>query len=214
METFGPPRHPSSPPPQALRRLRADTAAAHPGRERNMVSVEQGAFLGWLVGVVGAARAVEVGVFTGYSATCIAAALPAHGTLVALEKDEAPLVLARQAWADAGVAARVDVRVGDAAASLAALLADPGAPGSYDFAFIDADKRGYGGYFEQCLALVRPGGVIAVDNLLWYGRVADPADASKATLAVREVNDMLVKDERIDFSLVPVGDGIGLCRKR
>lgn len=179
-----------------------------------MVSPEQGAFLAWMVKLVGAVKAVEVGVFTGYSATCIAAALPPGGTLIALEKDEAPLALARKAWDEAGVASRVDARVGGASASLAALLAAPGAAGSFDFAFIDADKRGYAAYYEQCLALIRPGGVIAVDNLLWYGRVADPSDSSKATLAVRAVNDMLVADERVDFSLVPVGDGIGLCRKR
>ena len=179
-----------------------------------MVSVDTGALLGWVVGVLGARRAVEVGVFTGYSSTAIAAALPAGGTLVALEKDERPLALARAAWAAAGVADRVDLRVGDASAALAALEADPASRGAYDFAFIDADKRGYDAYYEACLRLVRPGGVIAVDNLLWYGRVADAGDATPATQAVRDMAAKLAGDDRIDFVLAPVGDGVGLCRKR
>ena len=212
-------RQPPSPPPpfffsKVLRRLRADTAAHAPGRDRNMVSVDTGALLGWLVRALGATRAVEVGVFTGYSSTAIAAALPPHGTLVALEKDEKPLALARAAWEAAGVSGRVDARVGDARDALAALLADPAAHASFDFAFIDADKRGYDAYYEACLQLVRLGGVIAIDNLLWYGRVADAGDASRATQAVRAMNDKLANDDRIDFVLAPVGDGVGLCRKR
>jgi O-methyltransferase len=197
-----------------LRRLRADTAALLGRRERNMVSVDTGAMLGWLVRALRVNRAVEVGVFTGYSSTAIAAALPPGGTLTALEKDEHPLQLARAAWRDAGVSDRVDLRVGDASETLTALLAEPGAPNSYDFAFIDADKRGYAAYYEACLRLVKPGGVVAVDNLLWYGRVADPADTSNATVAVRAMNDALVTDDRIDFVLVPVGDGVGLCWKK
>jgi predicted O-methyltransferase YrrM len=179
-----------------------------------MVSVDTGALLAWLVGATCARRAVEVGVFTGYSSTALAAALPPDGTLLALEKDERPLALARAAWAAAGVADRVDARVGDARETLASLLADPASHGAYDFAFIDADKRGYDAYYEACLQLVRRGGVVAIDNLLWYGRVADAADASPATEAVRALNAKLVADERIEFVLAPVGDGVGLCRKK
>jgi O-methyltransferase len=198
----------------ALARLRAETAVFAPGRERNAVSPDQGAFLGWLVGALGVRTALEVGVFTGYSSTAIAAALPADGKLVACEKDERPLVLARSAWEAAGVAGRVDCRVGPAADTLAALLSNPAhGPGSFDFAFIDADKRGYAGYYESCLQLVRVGGVVAIDNVLWYGRVTDPDDATPATAAVRELNDSLLADPRIDLSTVSVGDGIALCRR-
>ena len=132
---------------------------------------------------------------------------------MACEKDDAPLALARAAWEAAGVAGRIDVRLGPAADTLAALLA-AGQEGSFDFAFIDADKRGYAGYFETCLRLVRPGGVIAIDNVLWYGAVADEGDTGKATLALRQLNDALLVDERIDLSVLPVGDGVALCRRR
>ena len=200
--------------PAVLTNLRSQTAAFAPGRERNAVSPDQGAFLGWLVGALGVRRAVEVGVFTGYSSTAMALALPADGLLVACEKDDRPLALARAAWAAAGVDAKIDARVGPAGETLDALLADPAAgPASFDFAFIDADKRGYAAYFEQCLRLVRVGGVVAVDNVLWYGRVADPADTSPATAAVRTLNAALLADPRIDLSTVSVGDGIALCRR-
>lgn len=197
-----------------LAALRAETAVFAPGRERNAVSPDQGAFLGWLVRSLGVEKALEVGVFTGYSSTVVAASLPPGGRLVACEKDDRPLALARSAWAAAGVADRVDCRVGPAGDTLASLLADPAwGPGSFDFAFIDADKRGYKAYFESCLQLVRVGGVVAVDNVLWYGRVVDPDDSAAATLAVRELNDFLLKDPRIDLSTVSVGDGIALCRR-
>ena len=178
------------------------------------MSVDTGALLGMLVRLSRATRAIEVGIFTGYSSTAIAAALPPGGTLVACEKDERPLQLARAAWEEAGVADRMDLRVGDAHATLAALLAEPNQAASYDFAFIDADKRGYAAHYEACLMLVKRGGVVAIDNLLWYGRVADATDTTPATVAVRDLNAALVADERIDFVLVPVGDGVGLCWKR
>jgi len=200
--------------PPVLANLRTQTAAFAPGRERNAVSPDQGAFLGWLVRALGVRAALEVGVFTGYSSTAIAAALPPDGRLVACEKDERPLALARSAWEAAGVAGRVDCRVGLAGDTLAELLADPAhGPASFDFAFIDADKRGYAAYYEACLQLVRPGGVIAIDNVLWYGRVVDPDDASPATAAVRALNDALLTDPRIDVSTVSVGDGMALCRR-
>jgi O-methyltransferase len=200
--------------PAILTNLRVQTAAWAPGRERNAVSPDQGAFLGWLVGTLGVTRALEVGVFTGYSSTAMALALPPDGLLVACEKDDRPLALARATWEAAGVAGRVDCRVGPAADTLASLLADPAhGPASFDFAFIDADKRGYAAYYEAALALVRVGGVVAIDNVLWYGRVVDTTDESKSTVAVRDLNDALLADPRIAMSIVSVGDGIALCRR-
>ena len=314
--------------PAHLLQLREDTARlAGPRRARNAVSPEQGNFLRFLAASLGARRALEVGVFTGYSSVAIASALPRAsdgGLLLALEKDPGPLALARRAWAAAGVDDRVRAVVGDAREELARLVAakeeadeaaaaaaaaaaalregdggerpdDAGggadaAPSSsspsssssssppappppfplFDFAFIDADKRGYLSYFESCLKLVRKGGVIAIDNVLWYGRVAEEGGETEqqqqqqpageaaaaaggdegeggrgggrgggggsgegglplgrdrrrraassrqqqaATEAVRELNARLLVDERIDLSIVPVGDGIALCRK-
>ena len=178
------------------------------------MSVDTGALLAMLVRLSRATRAIEVGVFTGYSSTAIAAALPTGGTLIACEKDERPLELARRAWQEAGVAEKIDLRLGDAHTTLASLLTEPDQPASYDFAFIDADKRGYAAHYEACLRLVKAGGVVAIDNLLWYGRVADATDTTPATVAVRDLNAALVADDRIDFVLVPVGDGVGLCWKR
>ena len=320
--------------PAHLLRLRERTAEFAGPRARNAVSPEQGSFLRWLVASLGARRALEVGVFTGYSSVAIASALPPAsegGLLLALERDPRPLDLARRAWAEAGVDDRVQPRVGDAKETLAELVAAleaweasegkaeaasaaeggrrrvrPSSPFSYDFAFIDADKRGYGSYYESCLRLVRPGGVIAIDNVLWYGRVTEPdeeeedeeeeeeqeedegedeevegkergegaqaatveaggdaasapeqrqqslplrvssaeerlpaaaaaapegvqrqqkrrrkkrdrrwvASQKAATQAIRDLNASLLKDERIDLSIIPVGDGIALCRKR
>jgi len=200
--------------PAVLTNLRTQTSAFAPGRERNAVSPDQGAFLGWLVGTLGVGRAVEVGVFTGYSSTAMALALPATGLLVACEKDDRPLALARAAWEAAGVSGKIDCRVGPAGETLSSLLADPAhGPASFDFAFIDADKRGYAGYYEQCLRLVRVGGVVAIDNVLWYGRVVDAADTSASTGAVRALNAALLVDPRIELSTVSVGDGIALCRR-
>jgi predicted O-methyltransferase YrrM len=298
--------------PAHLLRLREQTAMFAGPRARNAVSPEAGAFLRFLVASLGATRALEVGVFTGYSSTAIASALPPAskgGFLLALEKDPKPLKLARIVWEEAGVADRVEARVGDAREELARLVAAKAASDEqeetaraaaaagggavaaetdftpfplFDFAFIDADKKGYLSYFESCLRLVRKGGVIAIDNVLWYGKVAEAAKEEQgeeeeveegeggeegsegseeeggrgsasleerfpsseerlapaprsvrreqqrlkkkrdrrwaasqlaATEAVRELNARLLADERIDLSIVPVGDGIALCRK-
>ncbi|KAL4446674.1 hypothetical protein ABPG77_007918 [Micractinium sp. CCAP 211/92] len=197
--------------PPVLASLRAATAEQFPTGARMQISPEQGAFMGWLVGTLGAKRIIEVGTFTGYSSIAMALALPPGSTLLACDRDPRAMVLAREYWGTAGVADKIDERLGPASETLDSLLADPSQHASYDFAFIDADKKGYRAYYEQLLRLVRPGGVIAVDNVLWYGKVADPEVADKNTEALRELNAFLLRDERVAFSLVPVGDGIALC---
>jgi predicted O-methyltransferase YrrM len=197
--------------PAALRALREETAGL--GGANMQVSPEQGAFLGLLAELIGARRALEVGVFTGYSSTAVALALPPDGRLVAMDRDERTMAVARRAWDAAGVRGRIEERLAPAADSLAAVLARDG-PGSYDLAFIDADKRGYDAYYEACLALLRPGGLLAVDNVLWYGKVADPGVVDKQTEALRALNAKMLADPRVSFSMVPVGDGMALCRKR
>lgn len=200
--------------PELLARLRADTYEQFPSGINMQVVPEQGQFMAWLVHTLRVQRIIEVGVFTGYSSTAMALALPPHGRLLACDRDPKAMALARQYWEEAGVAGKIDERLAPASETLDALLAEPGQVGSWDFAFVDADKKGYRGYYEQLLQLVRPGGVIAVDNVLWYGRVADPEQQDANTQAIRELNDFLVTDERITLSIIPVGDGIALCTKR
>ncbi|KXZ49246.1 hypothetical protein GPECTOR_22g838 [Gonium pectorale] len=180
------------------------------------ITPEQGTLLALLVELVGARRVVEVGVFTGYSSTAMALALPADGRLVALDRDERPLELAKRFWKLAGVEERIELRVGPALASLEQLLERDG-PGSYDMAFIGmeyADKRSYDKYYELLLKLVRPGGLIAIDNTLFYGRVVQPEASDKAAVALRDLNSKLLLDERVSVSVVPIGDGMTLCRRR
>lgn len=240
---------------------------------RMQISPEQGAFMALLAELMGVRRALEVGVFTGYSSVAVASALPPDGLLVACDRDERSMEVARRYWKEAGVEGKVrfflfvfvfacaclcvrvigvvcgwmgslsrgregarpttphqrlptrkyetndnkqvDARLGPAEDTLRSLLADPShGPGSFDFAFVDADKRSYQTYFELCLRLVRKGGLVAVDNVLWYGRVADEAVQDKATAALRDFNAALLADERVTASIVPVGDGMALCRVR
>jgi predicted O-methyltransferase YrrM len=195
----------------ALARLRAETAA-HP-KVNMQIAPEQGQFMALLVRLMGATRCIEVGVFTGYSSLAVALALPDEGRIVACDVSDEYTAVARRYWAEAGVADRIDLRLAPALETLDALLAG-GAAGSYDFAFIDADKEAYSDYYERSLQLLRPGGLIAVDNTLWDGAVADPADQSADTVAIRAFNERLHVDERIDLSLVPIGDGLTLARKR
>jgi predicted O-methyltransferase YrrM len=195
----------------ALTRLRAETAA-HP-KVNMQIAPEQGQFMALLVRLMGATRCIEVGVFTGYSSLAVALALPDEGRIVACDVSDEYTAVARRYWAEAGVADRIDLRLAPALETLDALLAG-GAAGSYDFAFIDADKEAYSDYYERSLQLLRPGGLIAVDNTLWDGAVADPADQSADTVAIRAFNERLHVDERIDLSLVPIGDGLTLARKR
>jgi len=193
--------------------LRAATRA-HPMASMQ-ISPEQGALMQLLVRLMGARRALEVGVFTGYSALTVALALPPDGYLLACDIDANNTAMGLPFWERAGVAGRIDLVLGPAQATLEDRLAR-GEAGSYDFAFIDADKTGYDGYFEGCLRLLRTGGLIAFDNVLWSGRVARPVDPARDpdTAALCRLNAKLHHDERVDLCMVPIGDGLTLARKR
>ncbi len=176
------------------------------------IAPEQGQFMAFLIRMMGAERCLEVGSFTGYSALVCAMALPAQGRLIALDSSEEWTDIARRYWRTAGVDAKIELRLGLAAESLRDLLAS-GERGSFDFMFIDADKTGYRTYFDLGLELLRPGGVMAFDNVLWGGRVADPDVSDEDTVAIRELNRFLLEHSDIDLSLVPIGDGLTLVRK-
>jgi len=194
-----------------LARMRA-AMASHP-RVNMQISPEQGQFMALLVKLIGAQRCIEIGVFTGYSSLAVALAMPASGRLIACDISEEYTAIAQEYWQQAGVAERIDLRIAPAVLTLDQLLAE-GAAGSFDFGFIDADKGGYADYYERLLMLLRPGGLIAVDNTLWNGAVADPANHESDTLAIRAFNGQLHEDQRVDLSLVPIGDGLTLARKR
>ncbi len=180
---------------------------------RMQISPEQGQFMALLVQAIGARRCIEVGTYTGYSALVVALALPADGFMVCCDISPEWTAVAQTYWARAGVAHKIDLRLAPALETLDALL-DAGEAGAFDFAFIDADKENYLGYYERCLGLVRRGGLIAVDNTLWSGRVADPADDESSTRALREFNAALHADARITLSMLPLGDGLSLALKR
>jgi predicted O-methyltransferase YrrM len=194
-----------------LRRLRAETAKLTMGRMQ--VSPEQGQLMGLLIELTRARNAIEIGTFTGYSALCVARALPPRGRLICCDVSEEWTKIARRYWREAGVAGKIELRLGPALATLDRLIAE-GKAGSIDFAFIDADKANYKNYYARCLTLLRPGGLIAVDNVLWSGAVADPEDRTRDTMALRAFNAALKRDERVTLSLLPVGDGLTLARKR
>ena len=194
-----------------LRRLREVTAKLP--QAGMQIGANQGAFMAFLIRLIGAKRALEIGTFTGYSALSVAAALPSDGKLTCCDVSEEWTGLARRAWAEAGLDGKIELEIGPAVATLDRLIADGGA-GTFDFAFIDADKENYGRYYEQCLVLVRKGGLIAVDNVLWNGAVADAENRAETTIAIRALNNKMRDDPRIDYSLIPVGDGIALARPR
>jgi caffeoyl-CoA O-methyltransferase len=197
--------------PSVLADLRAETARLpNAGMQ---ISAEQGQLMRLLVELLGARRCLEVGVFTGYSSTCVALALPEDGRLIACDVSVEYTDVARRYWRLAGVEQRIDLRIGPALATLDGLLAS-GAAGSVDFAFIDADKENYESYYERSLQLLRPGGLLAIDNVLWGGSVADPSDQRPSTLAIRAINALVAHDQRVSASLVPIGDGLFLVRKR
>ncbi|MBW4614612.1 MAG: class I SAM-dependent methyltransferase [Desmonostoc vinosum HA7617-LM4] len=197
--------------PEMLLQLRQETAN-HP-RGGMQISPEQGQFMALLVELIGAKKTLEVGVFTGYSSLCIALALPADGKIIALDVSEEYTAIARRYWHKAGVADKIDLRLAPALETLDELLAS-GQAQTFDFAFIDADKENYDGYYERCLQLVRPGGLIAIDNVLWSGQVADSQIQDESTQAIRAINNKLHHDERVALSLVPIADGLTLALKR
>lgn len=197
--------------PDILRRLREETAN-HPNATMQ-ISPEQGQFMALLVQLMGAKKTLEIGVFTGYSSLAVALALPPDGKIIACDVSEEYTNVARRYWQEAGVAEKIDLRIAPALDTLDLLLAS-GEEESFDFAFIDADKGNYQEYYERCLKLIRPGGLIAIDNVLWSGRVADSQVQDQSTQAIRKFNEKLFQDERVTISIVPIADGLTLALKR
>jgi len=181
--------------------------------ERAMqIAPEQGQFMQMLIKLIGAKNTIEVGVFTGYSSLAIALVLPEDGRIVACDVNPQYTSVAEKFWVNAGVREKIDLRIGPARGTLSELISD-GLTGTFDFAFIDADKVNYDHYYELCLQLIRPGGLITVDNVLWGGATADDSINDTDTTSIRALNDKLHRDERIDLSLVPIGDGLTLAMK-
>jgi caffeoyl-CoA O-methyltransferase len=196
--------------PDVLRRLREETL--HLPEGPMATSPVQGQFLMFLLKLIGASRTLEVGVFTGYSSLWSALALPADGRIVACDVSDEWTSIGRRYWAEAGVAGKIDLRLGPASETLDRLLAE-GQAGAFDFAFIDADKSNYDAYYERALKLLRKGGLIVFDNMLWYGKVADESVRDEDTVALRTLNAKLHGDDRVFNSLLPVGDGMHLAVK-
>lgn len=194
-----------------LRRLRERTMEHELAHMQ--IAPEQGQLMALLVEILGAVRGIEIGTYTGYSALWLASALPKEGRLVCCDLREDWTAVGEPFWKEAGVRDRIDLRIGAAQDTLEGLLKG-GATGGFDFAFVDADKESYLDYYEYCLELLRPGGLILFDNTLWNGSVADPADQDEDTRAIRALNDRLRGDERVSLSLIPIGDGLSLVRKR
>jgi predicted O-methyltransferase YrrM len=195
----------------ALAALRAETQQL---TARGMqISPEQGAFMALLLRLMGARRVLEVGTFTGYSALAMAEALPDDGRVTACDVSEEWTAIATAAWQRAGLAHRIELRLAPATETLDALI-DQGAAGDYDFMFIDADKSNYDAYYERGLQLVRPGGIIAIDNVLWGGSVVDPQRQDDDTRAIRALNRKVRDDSRVDAVMLPLGDGLTLARRR
>ena len=197
--------------PDVLRKLREETVSMPMARMQ--VSPELGQFLALLVELIGAKRTLEVGVFTGYSSLAVALALPDDGSVIACDVSQEWTNLARRYWAEAGVSHKVKLHLAPAIETLDGLIA-AGEGGGFDFAFIDADKTGYADYYERALTLLRPGGLIAVDNVLWSGSVADLAKTDDDTAALRAFNEKLLGDQRVTLSMLPISDGLTLARKR
>lgn len=197
--------------PEILQRLRDETAALP--NARMQISPEQGQLMALLVRLVGARTILEIGTFTGYSALVMALALPADGRLVACDVSEEWTSVGRRYWAEAGVADRINLRLAPAVQTLDGLL-EEGAGERFDIVFIDADKESYAAYYEGALRLLRPGGLVLIDNTLWGGAVVDRERNDPDTVAIRAFNAALYSDERIDLSLIPIGDGLTVARKR
>jgi predicted O-methyltransferase YrrM len=196
--------------PEILSQLRQETAK-HP-MAMMQIAPEQGQFMALLIQLMGAKKTLEVGVFTGYSSLAVALALPSDGKIIACDTNEEYTAIARHYWQKAGVADKIDLRIAPALDTLDELIAQ-GQANTFDFAFIDADKSNYDNYYERALQLVRPGGLIAIDNVLWGGKVADRDVQDNRTKAIRELNQKLHQDKRVTISLVPIADGLTLARK-
>jgi predicted O-methyltransferase YrrM len=197
--------------PEILKRLREETS-------RNpmagmQISPEQGQFMSLLVKLMGAVRTLEVGVFTGYSSLCVAMALPPRGKLIACDVSKEWTAVAQRYWREAGVASIVELRLAPALETMDRLLARHEA-GKFDFIFIDADKKNYDGYYERALTLLRAGGLMAIDNVFWGGKVADSGSHDPDTRAIQILNEKIGNDPRVDLSMIPIGDGLTLARKR
>lgn len=190
-------------------KLRAETLQmAEAGMQ---IGADQGAFFALLIRATGARRAIEIGTFTGYSALAVASALPPDGKLIACDVSEEWTAIGRRYWQEAGVSEKIDLRIGPATETLAKLLSTEG-PSSFDFAFIDADKPSYDAYYEACLKLIKPNGLIAIDNVLWSGKVADDTVHDASTDALRALNEKVARDPRVEACLLTVGDGVMLVR--
>ncbi len=194
-----------------LKALREETAA-HP-LAMMQISAEQGQLMMLLMELIGARKTLEIGTFTGYSAMCVAKAMGPGGRVVALDVSEEFTSIGRRHWAKAGIADRIDLRIAPATESLKNMIS-AGESATFDFAFIDANKADYDAYYEGALTLLRKGGLIGIDNVLWSGSVIDPTNTTPDTKAIRALNEKIAKDERVSISLVPIGDGLTLARKR
>ena len=201
----------SSREPEILTKLRRETDR-HPASIMQ-ISPDQGQFMALLVKLLNAQKTLDIGVFTGYSSLVVALALPESGIVVACDRDPQATKIARRYWQEAGLEHKIDFRLAPALDTLDSLIADSQSD-SFDFAFIDADKRNYYNYYERCLTLLRPGGIVAIDNVLWFGSVADPEDTDKRTIAIREFNQKLHQDERVEISMLSIADGLTLALKK
>ena len=197
--------------PDVLRKLREETARLP--NSNLQISAEQGQFMALLMHLIGARRTIEIGVYTGYSALVVAQALPDDGHVIACDINEESAAVARRYWREAGVDRKIDLRIGRALNTLDDLIAS-GQGNRFDFVFIDADKTNYANYYERALVLLRPGGLIAVDNVLWYGRVIDASVDDADTRAIRAFNQQMKDDDRVWLSMLPVRDGLTLAAKK
>jgi len=197
--------------PEVLQALRKQTHKMSMGQMQ--ISPEQGQFMRFLVEILHAKKTLDIGVFTGYSALCVALGLPADGKVIGCDINKEWTRIAQQYWDKAGVSHKIDLRLAPANETLQALI-EQGEQGTFDFAFIDADKANYSLYYEQALTLLRMGGLMAVDNVLWGGKVANPQANDEATVAIRELNEKIFQDKRVALSMLPIGDGLTLvCKK-
>lgn len=197
--------------PEVLTKLRQETSQH--SASIMQISPDQGQFMALLIKLLGATKTLDIGVFTGYSSLVVALALPETGKVIACDRDPQATAIARRYWQEAGVAHKIDLRLAPALETLDNLIAE-GQTSSFDFAFIDADKRNYPNYYERALTLLRPGGIVAIDNVLWFGSVADPQDTDKRTIAIRQFNQKLHQDPRVDISMLAIADGLTLALKK